>query len=208
MQLIEAILLPANLPFTGLLSLTIIYWLSVILGALDIEVFEIDLDLDGADGFGASLLSFFKVGSVPISILISLLALFSWVGSVLVNDVFNPSGGLFPGAIFWVPIFIGGAFVTKVAVSPFRGFFKSLQSGGQSYSDYKGKLGKVFTTKLGQGFGQIEIEGEGSPVRLQAILEDENLARGDQVLVVDHDRKKNVYIVVPYDDPSMKTGDE
>lgn len=204
MLLLEAIFLPANLPFTGLLGLTLLYWLSVIIGALDTEVFDIDFDLDGGEGLGTSLLSFLRLGEVPISVWVSFFALFSWIGSILINHFLNPSGAMFPGFLFWIPLVIGGGLVTKVAVTPFRGLFKGLKGEATSYASNEGKIAQVFTTKLDQNYGQIEIEGQGSPLLVQAVLDEEgSLSRGDKVLVVEHDREKNIYHVVRYQDPTV-----
>ena len=46
-ELFELSVSGANLPFTIMLGLVILYWVGVILGALDIELFDFDLDLDG-----------------------------------------------------------------------------------------------------------------------------------------------------------------
>ena len=37
---------PVNIVFTGLLILVIMYWLSVMIGALDLSSFDLDFDTD------------------------------------------------------------------------------------------------------------------------------------------------------------------
>jgi len=102
-ELLEAIFQAVNLPFTLLLALVVLYWLSVILGFLDVDTFDIDaldvdvdfdtdVDVDADADIGAlgAVAQFFGIGHVPIAIPFSVLFLSLWAGSVLLNDFFNP----------------------------------------------------------------------------------------------------------------------
>ena len=46
MELVTAAFLPVNFVLTVLLILVVLYWLMVIIGALDADLFDIDFDTD------------------------------------------------------------------------------------------------------------------------------------------------------------------
>ena len=45
-EVLQEALMPANLVFTVMLGIVIIYWIMVILGALDVDFLDIDFDSD------------------------------------------------------------------------------------------------------------------------------------------------------------------
>ena len=61
-----------TLVVTTLLGLVVLYWLCVILGALDFDLFDFDVDLDGQpDSFldwGMVGLKWFNLGEVPLMV--------------------------------------------------------------------------------------------------------------------------------------------
>ena len=91
-ELLEASISYVNFPFTVLLGLVLLYWITVIVGLLDLDLFDVDLDVDadvdvdvdvdvdaGADvpgvgGAGIATLRFFHVGTVPVEVSEKLLA--------------------------------------------------------------------------------------------------------------------------------------
>ncbi len=108
------------------LGLVCLYWLFVILGAFDLELFDFDLDLDGGDGsafdVGLVSLKFLNLGDVPLMIWVSVFGLAFWILTALVVE--NPNVGL--NARPWI-IVLGCAFlavvVTKFLTNPLRGRF-------------------------------------------------------------------------------------
>ena len=64
-EVLQAALAAVNLPYTVFLGLILLYWLTVIIGALDLDLFNIDLDADadvdapGLDGVGLARCGFF-----------------------------------------------------------------------------------------------------------------------------------------------------
>lgn len=55
LELLEAAILPINIVFTILLVVVLLYWFSVIIGALDVSSMDIDLDKDLDIDFGADV---------------------------------------------------------------------------------------------------------------------------------------------------------
>lgn len=66
-----------------LLGLVCLYWLFVILGAFDIELFDFDIDVGAGDGsifdVGLVSLKFINLGDVPLMIWGSVFSLAFWI---------------------------------------------------------------------------------------------------------------------------------
>ena len=112
-ELIQSAFSPVNAVVTVLLILNVIYWITVILGLLDVDFLDIeldsglemdsdiDVDVDAAGeidmelGDGSilrSVLHFFYIGEVPIMLLLSILILSMWILCMFGNHYFNPRG--------------------------------------------------------------------------------------------------------------------
>ena len=81
-----------TLIFSFLLSLMMVYWFFAALGAVEIDVLDIEgdsaLEGDGLQAEGlAGLLLKLGLGGVPITIVLTLLAMFSWVISYLLESL-------------------------------------------------------------------------------------------------------------------------
>ena len=105
LELLYVAFTPVNLFFTVLLLLVLVYWIMVILGALDVDFLDIDFDSDvdaDADvdmdfqggGFLRGILEFFYIGEVPVMVLVSVFSLSVWTISVLGNYYLNPNSSL------------------------------------------------------------------------------------------------------------------
>ncbi len=219
-DVITAAFLPVNLVFTVLLLAMVLYWLAVILGALDTEFLNVDLhggadagadldvhadvDLDGdADaGFAHTwmghMLAFFYVGEIPVMILVSILILSMWTISVIANHYLNPTGSL----LLWTPIvaanLLASLLVLKVVGRPFQRVFAALNTDANAPRPVIGRIGIVLTTQVSERIGQVEVPERGAPLLLNAITEDGRVLRkGDEAVVVRRDNERGVYIVAP-----------
>ncbi len=81
-----------TLIFSFLLSLMMVYWFFAALGAVEVDVLDIEgdsaLEGDGLQAEGlAGLLLKLGLGGVPITIVLTLLAMFSWVISYLIESL-------------------------------------------------------------------------------------------------------------------------
>ena len=87
-EFIDAILSPVNLVLSIFLLGCFGYWAMVCLGALDIDVFDFDFDADGevdvepGGTSSLSLIRFFNLGEVPLTVLASIFVLILWVVGV------------------------------------------------------------------------------------------------------------------------------
>jgi len=92
-ELIQTAFSPVNLIYTFLLIIVIMYWLSIIIGALDFGSFDIDFDIDadvdididvdaeietGSSSNLAGVLHFFNFGKLPFMVIMSFAVLFAW----------------------------------------------------------------------------------------------------------------------------------
>src|SRR5210317_86724 len=102
-ELMQLALSPINMVFTMLLISIVVYWLTVILGVLDADLFDVDVpDMDAdvdmdADidanldtGVTWGVLHWFYVGEVPVMVLLSIFILSLWAIAILGNHYLNP----------------------------------------------------------------------------------------------------------------------
>ena len=209
--LTEAVM-PMNLVFTVMLGLVVVYWIMVILGALDVDFLDIDFDSDvdidadadvDFDGGGPlrALLEFFYVGEVPVMVLFSVLALSLWTISVLSNHYFNPAGSM----LMALPLAAGNLFVSCVVVKffgvPLRKFFQSFETDANASRPVIGRICTIVTTEVrGDRLGQGEMAGKGAPILINVKAEaDQVFKKGDEAVVLSKDPVTGVYAIGPVD---------
>lgn len=206
---------PANLFFTVFLILMLIYWLMVILGALDFDFLDIDFDSDvdadidvdaDADmevtgGFLRGFLEFFYVGEVPVMILVSIFALSAWTISVLSTHYLNPSQSV----ILLVPLVAGNLLVSSLVVKlvgvPMKKIFKSFEDDPNAPRKVMGRICKIITTDVtSERMGQAEVPGKGAPILLNVITEgDQVFHKGDEAIIVGQNKETGVHKIGPVD---------
>jgi hypothetical protein len=140
--------------FTVLLILCLLYWIVAVLGMVDLDVLDLDLDgdIDSADSIEAQngiagLLLRFGLGGVPLTITITLIALFGWLLSYYASYFLKP---LVPTDLLKfvasVGIFIAVSYVsvliTSQLIKPIRKLFSKL-----NIDETKHILGQVVTVR-------------------------------------------------------------
>jgi hypothetical protein len=208
-QLLQVALAPANVFYTILLGFIMLYWLTVFLGALDLEFLDFDLDadhdldldgdiegdadLDGGSGWGMNALSFFNVGQVPFMIFLSFLVLAMWVGSLLAYDAFGQDSEWF--FLSWLlPNLLMGLLITKLASTPFKGLHRRLNEGGIQKRELVGKIGEVILTIRPDSLGRIELlVGEDTFVLDVLSADEASISVGQQALIVEYDQQADTY---------------
>ena len=185
-----------NFPLTLLVFLSALYWVGVILGMLDMEMldFELDLDLEdpGIMGRMANLLHF---GEAPFFVILSLLFIFMWAISMLTNYYWNGSDSILLGLVFLIPNFLVSLAATSIAVIPAHVFFKKLNQDEEVRKDVVGELCTVSTTKVDEHSGQAEVRTDSAPVVINArSTNQEILEKGQQAVVVEKN-EDGTYII-------------
>src|SRR5262245_22048265 len=114
------------LPATILLMLITVYWMMVIIGALDIHLFDfdfdmdghVDLDLEGVLGTGMVALRFLNLGRIPLMLWMSVFGLTFWLTSMLWHDSADAANGVTAMLMILRNAAIG-VIATKVLTQPF-----------------------------------------------------------------------------------------
>ncbi len=217
-ELLEASARLPTVVFTIGLGIALIYWLFVLLGALDIDLLGGgdhggvgDAMTGGAKG-GAEALKGVKVDadgdaggvfhwlgltSVPITISLSFIFLIGWIGSLLAmhygERALGGLGGWLP-ALVCVLVIVIGLPVAGAVVRPLRSVFEL--KVGKSNREYVGHTCTITTGSVDAGFGQATIEDGGTvlviPVRCDR---GDALVRGARALVIDYDDERQAYVV-------------
>jgi len=214
-ELISAAFAPVNVVFTVLLLLTGLYWITVILGVLDINLFDVDVvdsspeigmdadadvGLDGMEmGIGRSILLFFYVGEVPTMILVSILVLSLWTFSVLGNYYLNPGGSFLVATPIFIGNLVASAFVMKLFTVPLKRLYVMLNKDYNAPGDVIGRICRVVTTHVSKDkMGQAEVPTKGAPILLNVLSQDEHVFRkGEEAVIVALDKQKGTYLIAP-----------
>ena len=169
--MIEIFFQPANFIQTTLFLIILLYWATVLLGAIDLDALDFDLevevdtdvdvDVDGevesSNIFGLNrILSFFNLGKVPFMIFLTFLILPWWFGVVVINHLFGFSHFI-PGVLISIPVLIGSLFVAKILTTPFVKIFAALDKENAE-TIILGTIGKVRSPATHQSTGQAEFQ--------------------------------------------------
>jgi hypothetical protein len=209
-ELMQLAFSPINVVFTLLLITVVIYWLVVILGVLDTDLFdldmpEIDSDLDaGSDvnlgpGMTWGILHWFHVGEVPVTVLISIFVLSLWAIAILGNYYLNPELRLLQAVGVFVCNIVISSLVVKCAALPLRPLYALFYRDMNAPKKVIGSLGLVVTTLVTTDqMGQLEIHTKGAPIRLNVRSKDDHVFHEhDPAVIAERDKKSNVYFIVP-----------
>ena len=202
--------------FSGLLIVVLMYWLLVILGALDmgggsdadVDVdadVDADVDVDGADGFSVgNALAAAGLGGGPVSISFSLLTLFGWMLSVPLTYALRlvlPDFLLqfLAGVVALLIVLWLALMLTRVGVKPLRSLFNEAVT--KSGDKLLGQVCLVTTGKVNESFGQASYDDGGAGLLLSVRANTPNtLKRGSKAVIVSYDAAESAYQVIPYDD--------
>ncbi|MCC5842752.1 MAG: DUF1449 family protein [Verrucomicrobia bacterium] len=195
-----------NLPATLLLLLVVIYWLTVIFGVMDLSSLDLDLpeiEFEGDAGPEAAHTAFdaffeyFNIKYVPISIFVSFFALSFWVTGMIANEMLGsravPLIGL---AVFGVNL-VFSAHAAKVITLPMVPLFKQMQKDVSARRDLIGSRVVVTSSKADAVFGQAEIVDEGAPITLNVRTEGEEISKGSEAVILQHQTERDIYIITP-----------
>lgn len=198
-ELWEQAILPYNLPFTILLGLVVVFWVFSLLGAVAVDSADVDLDGDAGNlgDLPTTLLRVVNAGSVPVTVVLSILILVMWIASMTLNFYFNPGGSGLIAACFFLAAFIVAVVATKLITQPLVPFMRRLKDA-ENASPVIGGVGVVRSIQIDSSYGQVEVERpDGAPALLNARLgaDAEPAPRGTLVAVISMDEASGVYLV-------------
>jgi hypothetical protein len=185
-----------TLPATALLGVVVLYWLCVILGALDFDMFDFDIDLDGQpDSFldwGLIGLKWFNLGEVPMMVWLSAFALPAWLAAMSLNQgLVDPSTQQIVTAVLRD---IGiGLFAAKVLTWPIKGKLRAKEPNPAA--EMIGRLCVITTSEATAEFGQARYDTDGAPLLINVRSTGAPVSRGVQAQIVDYSPEQHLYYV-------------
>lgn len=199
---IEGIFTFPTLFYGGLLCLVVLYWMAAIFGGMDIDGLDIEVDTDSgsSDGSGISgLLSKFKLDGIPLTLILSMVILASWVLCFLGVYFIYP---LIPEG--WIQVFIGfwllviapviSAAIISPILQPFKPVFKR-QPQTRSV-DFVGQYAVIRSGKVTDSFGEAALNDSGAGLIIKIRCQEANeLKRGEQVILLSYDEATATYQV-------------
>ena len=188
--------------FTTLLGVVAFYWLLALLGLVDFDSGDADLDADPAMtdpdlGSLAGLIVAFGLQGVPLSIVFSLLVLLTWTLTCLGAMWLL---ALLPGTI---SVYVGGTLLALASVSlavpmaarilkPLRGLF--VTHAAINNASLVGQHCKVLTQTVDEKSGRAEVSQRGASINIRVWAHTPNpLARGCNARVVAYEEKTARY---------------
>lgn len=208
-ELFHAAFSAENIIYTVLLILMLLYWLSVILGGLDINAFDGDLDLDldgdaeveldgadGADGWLAGALHFFNFGKLPMMVILSFVILFAWMINMLLNH-YAGGGSLVFALVFMIPNLFASLILTKIVSTPLIPIFKQLNTPEEKV-EYAGMMCKltVPATKTKKGQAEVIHKNRSLLVYVKVDPDDvDTINKGEEAVILRPSEDASYYLI-------------
>lgn len=187
-----------------LLCVVILYWITVALGLLDVDLLDFNADgaesgLSNAQGLGGLLLKL-GIRDVPVTLLLTLLTFFAWLFCYFIELLalrFVPLGWFrYPIGLLVLAVSLAAALpVVRLLSAPLRPLFRKFSS-----DTTRSVLGQTVVVRSGRvtaahGEAVMENGGAGLILRIRA---DESLGfkRGDRVVLLEYLQAEHAYRVI------------
>jgi hypothetical protein len=213
---------PQVLPLTILLVPVALYWLLNVLGAVDLDFLDVDVDVDthGAHGAGHhhdgshdssshdswlhGALRIVNATDVPVMIVLSILVILLWAATMIGNLWFNAQQSGFTGGIIVGAALVAAVVLTRFVVAPLKPFFRLIRADDEKHPPVVGRTGIVRTAWVDERSGQVEIQMQGAPLLIHARVATGtfSLPRSTEVIVISNDPETGIYIVRSLSDSS------
>ncbi len=196
-ELIEVSFYAINLPYTALLLVCFAYWIFVLLGAVDVDSFDLDFDVDAdvdldidvdsgaSPGYLIGLVRFLNLDGVPFMIFLSFLALSMWLISVLSNYYIGNHTGLF-ALIAIIPNLALSALIAKFLSKPLAPLFRNLDDVAKPLELEGHSCEVVFSFNKGE-LSQGRLTQNGNEILLSIAIDEsadfDKLQKGDKVVL-------------------------
>lgn len=159
-----------------------------------------------AAGLGGPLVLLFnvlRIGKVPVTVSLTMFCLWGWVTGFLLTWIYrNVYGiGVIPHVAFSLAAMVVAVVfalgITNVAVRPLEPVFKS--APGRKRNSIIGETAQLTTGRVDADFGQatVQIKGDDLVFQVRCDRKGNGLRRGDFVLVVHYDNRREAYVVEP-----------
>jgi hypothetical protein len=223
-ELVDASLQFPTVVFTIGFGITLVYWVFVLIGALDIDLLGHghadfgdaaghadvgdaaghdagdggdagDGDHD-ADTGGGGLWHALGLGTVPLTISVSFILLAGWVTSLLVMHYALPEAADWLRGVMLLAVLFAALIIAAVLVRPLAPVFRVRE--GKSNADYVGHTCTINTGSVDDKFGDAKINDNGSVLIIQVRCDGaQKLSCGDTALVLEFDPERQAFLVEP-----------
>ncbi|CAN7668514.1 DUF1449 family protein [Aquipseudomonas alcaligenes] len=190
--------------FSFLLCLAIIYWAIVALGLVEVDLLNVEADsLLSGEGV-AALLSKLKLNDIPVTLVLSVLALFGWLLTYFAELLILrhlPLGLLrYPMGLVVAVVALGLSLPVAAAVcSPLRPLFRKAEA-----TTSKSVLGQTAVIRSGRvtlEHGEAVLEDGGAGLILKVRAEEaKGFKRGDRVVLLEYLEAQHAYRVITEDE--------
>lgn len=191
--------------YTTLLLICILFWL---IGAIDIfQLDSLDIATETDASFTSSLggiLLKFKLNEIPFTIVVTMIALFSWLSSYIffrsVQISFKEITLIYYG-LGVINLFVSGILGLCLASLCLRPFNQWLVKLNPTIT-HKNILGEIITVRSSvvnkeKGEGVYEDGGAGMILQIRCLNSDNQLTRGSEAIVTRYEPSAHYYEVIP-----------
>ena len=195
-EFLQALIQMPTAIFSLLLALVVAYWLLVILGALDLDVSDFELDLSDTSTPAESLAAM-GLKDVPLPVWLSIFALVGWVATIL-GVHFLSNGPVGAWTIF------GAATVVAVAAAAFSArplapLFKTHPA--IEHRALVGRTCTITTLRVDESFGQALVDDGAAGLLVQVRCQEPGeLEKGAQALIFDYNPDEGFFHVARFED--------
>jgi hypothetical protein len=203
--------------YTVLLGVSLVYWLFVIVGSVDVDLLGGGLEgaakgaLEGAakgalegsmkgalEGQAeAGLFSALKLRSAPVTVVLSLLFTFAWLFCVIGKQLLG--GGWLTGSLVLLASTVLALPCAAIVSRPVGKLFATHPA--KRHKELVGRVCVVSTGTVDKRHGQATLDDGGAGLILQVrVDEGKSVKRGDRVLIVGWDDEKEGFVVEPMED--------
>ncbi len=186
-----------------------LYWIVVILGALDVDIVSFGAEADAEAEAGGGFWSAFGFGAVPFTVVLSLWITLGWVVTVLGTAwVRSAEDMVVPAAVSGSATLVAGIGVGMLGAKLLSGPLSKLfaDAPATSHRDLIGKVCVVRTGTVTTDSGQAELAEEDGTIHIINVrrsvhepdgIDDELFARHSKLVIFDYDESDKTFLVVP-----------
>lgn len=227
-QVLDVALAFPTVILTILVGIAVVYWLFVILGALDVDVLGGgdadagdlggDIGDGGADvgdagdagdagdgdadgGAGGGIWAALGLGKVPLTISVSLIVFFAWIVCMVIMLNLGDIGvpRLLVGMVAFVISLVVAVPPAALVARPLAPVF--VVASAKKRADYIGSVCTITTGHVDARFGQARLVDGGDDllIDVRCDKEDTKLERHSRALIIDYDDAREAYLVEAMD---------